>query len=302
MSWLQSLVPRLTLLNDPEGAASALAELRVYGAFLEASFKVTPIKTSDDATPDFSVDAGDGPIIVEVFAKHQDGAQTALQSRIAAGATPPGVHRSTTHSEKLTIKTTISSVQPGGAPDPSKPHDSVQANVISRVCSAKKNESQLSADVPSLLWIDFCHFGAWPDVLGPEQASPLISGHHGLTSGALWYAFYGWKGAPIFQEDFFLHERIVPMGHDGRFRLVDKKKSKLSAVILAMSKGLVLLENPWAANPLPHRTRRLCERLPWFDLERSICDWSPGDALAHVDLGRRQIEVMHEWWKQFDDF
>lgn len=32
-----------------------------------------------------------------------------------------------------------------------------------------------------------------------EQAAPLISGRDGPTSGALWYAFYGWRGAAIFE-------------------------------------------------------------------------------------------------------
>ncbi len=133
-----------------------------------------------------------------------------------------------------------------------------------------------------------------------EQAAPLISGRDGLTSGALWYAFYGWRGAPIFEEDFFPRDRVVPMGHDGRFRMMGKKKSKLSGVILVLPDGLILLENPWTAHPLPDRARRFFERLPWFDLGRSVCDWSPGDALTQADLGRRQIESMACWRTAFD--
>jgi hypothetical protein len=53
------------------------------------------------------------------------------------------------------------------------------------------------------------------------------------------------------------------MGHDGRFRLLDKRKSKLSGAILALPEGLVL-----------------CRRLPGFNLGHSICNWSPGDAQA----------------------
>jgi hypothetical protein len=148
-------------------------------------------------------DTGDIPIIVEVFAKHQDDDQKKLLNAIEAGETPPGVGRSTFTGSNVTAHFTTAVLQPGGASDPEKPNDSVQANLISRVCAAKGNESQLSDDSPSLLWIDFRTFGPWPEGLDIQQTSPLISGRDGtLCSGALWYAFYGWRNAPIFETDF----------------------------------------------------------------------------------------------------
>jgi hypothetical protein len=168
-------------------------------------------------------------------------------------------------------------------------------DAVERRCAAKGDEAQLPNDRPSLLWIDFRSFGLWPAVLKLEQAAPLISGRVGLTSGALWYAFYGWRGAPIFEEDI-PRDRVVAMGHDGRFRMMGKKrKSKLSGTILVLSEGLILLENPWTEHTLPDRARRFCERLPWFDLGRAVCNWSPGDALAQTAIARRQIEAMAHW-------
>jgi hypothetical protein len=64
--WLGRLAPRLTRIDDPEEAAAALAELRAYGGLLEAGYGVTPIREKGESTPDFEVDAGDGPVIVEV--------------------------------------------------------------------------------------------------------------------------------------------------------------------------------------------------------------------------------------------
>lgn len=299
-AWLTGLTPRLCGIDDPAEASAALAELRAYGGLLEAGFKVTPVPVGPDPTPDFEVDAGDGSVVVEVFAKHSDEDETELWRSIQAGQTPPGVER---HSAKIKggeLKTVVSEHHPGGVPDPLKPNDSVQANVISRICGAKKNEQQFPADRPSLVWIDLRSFGGWPEALTLEQCVPLISGHSGLTSGALWYAFYGWKGAPIFEEDVPLHERIVSMGHDGRFRLQSPKKSKLSGAILALSEGLVLFENPWADNPLPHQALRFVERLPWFNLGHSICNWVKGDASVSVEAGRRVIESMKRWHETFD--
>jgi hypothetical protein len=299
-AWLRLLAPRLCRMDDPEEASAALAELRTYGAFLEAGFKVKPIPVKDDSTPDFEVDAGDGPVTVEVFAKHQDESETQLWEDIASGKTPEGVERSSTKINGGEIRTVTSEHRPGGAPDPNKPNDSVQANVISRICAAKGKEKQFPADQPSLLWIDLQSFGAWPEVVELEQCTPLMSGHHGLTSGALWYAFYGWKDAPIFEEDFPLHERVVEMGHDGRFRLQGKKKSKLSGAILALPDGLVLFENPWPNHALPDQTRRYAERLPWFNLGHSVCSWSPGDAEVLAEAGHRQIEAMKKWRDKLD--
>lgn len=286
--WLSSLTPRLCNLRNPEDAAAALAELRVYGAFLEAAFDVKPIPVTSKSTPDFEIDAGDGPVIVEVFAKHQ-----AVQ---AGGAAKKIIHKANSGQ----IQTTVSVHQPGGAPDPRKEGDSVQANVISRVCAAKGAEKQFPEDKPSLLWMDFRTFGAWPDVVSLDQCMPLMSGREGITSGALWYAFFGWKGAPIFEEDFPLCERIVHMGHDGRFLLQGKKKSKLSGVILALSKGCVLFENPSANVPLPERARRYIERLPWFHIGNSIINWSAGDAGSLMNTGRNQIQCMYEWHEKFN--
>jgi hypothetical protein len=74
----EGLLLALGRIDDPEEASAGLAELRAYGGLLEAGFKCTPIPVKDDSTPDFEVDAGDGPVIVEVFAKHQDESETKL--------------------------------------------------------------------------------------------------------------------------------------------------------------------------------------------------------------------------------
>jgi hypothetical protein len=293
--WLGRLAPRFSRIDDPEEAAAALAELRAYGGLLEAGFSVIPIAETDESTPDFEADAGDGAVIVEVFAKHQDESENRLWKGVTTGQTPAGVERNVVEDRRGKIETTTMEMRPGGAPDPAKPHDSVQANLISRICAAKGNEKQFPSDCPSLLWIDLRSFGGWPEALKVEQCTPLVSGRDGLTSGAFWYAFFGWKDAPIFEEDFPLHEQVVRMGHDGRFRLQGTKKSKLSGAILVLWESLVLFENPWADHPLPDRARRFAERLPWFDFGHSICNWSRGDAEKLAELGRRQIEALNQW-------
>ncbi|MFX4226476.1 MAG: hypothetical protein ACFHHU_00875 [Porticoccaceae bacterium] len=283
-AWLTGITSRLTNLGNPEDAAAALSELRVYGAFLEAGFSVTPIPTATHTTPDFEVDAGDQTVVVEVFSKH---------------AAPLSVTNAGTINGK-NIQGAVTVHQPAGIPDPDKLGDSVQANVISRVCRAKQNEAQIPEDKPSILWIDFGNFGLWPQAVTPDQSCPLISGRDGITSGALWYAFFGWKGAPIFEPEFDFHEKVFSMGHDGRFMFKGKQKSKLSGVVFGLNEASVLFENPWANVPISEQTRRYFERLPWFDLDRSVMDWSQGDAEELVAIGRRKIERLLEWHSYFD--
>lgn len=299
--WLKDIAPRLMDFKDINIASSALAELRAYGGFLEAGFAVEPIPRSDNSTPDFRIGAGDGQIVVEVFAKHQDKEQDRLLDAIHTPGTalPPGVERYVWTVGQRAVTTTIAELMPAGKPDPNKPHDSIQANLVSRVCAIKQHEHQLSGTEPALLVIDFTQFGGpiGAQFLELEQAAPIESGHHGITCGAIWYAMYGWKGAPLFQEGS--HE-FVRMGHDGRFRLTGKQTTKLSGVLVVFCDGAVFLENPWAVHRIPDQARlNLCQ-FPWFNLARSIADWQPGDALSHVELHRRMIEFMEHNYSRFE--
>lgn len=294
-NWLRDLTSRLADQEDINNSSSSLAEIRAYGGLLEAGFAVTPISRNDDATPDFYIDAGDGLVTVEVFAKHQDKEQDDLLNAVHSGSEilPGGVERSSRTSGNVSITTTIVELTPAGRPDPAKPHDSMQANMISRVCAIKKNEKQIAEDYPALLIMDFAHFGGpiGAEFLKAGQTAPIESGHHGITCGSIWYAMYGWKNAPIFEEG---SQKVVRMGHDGRFRSSGKMKSKLSAVLVVLTDSAVLLENPWAIHRLPDRTRLALSRFPWFDLSKSIADWHQGDAEQQIAIHRRMIEVMDQ--------
>lgn len=290
-AWLRDLAPRLNDFTDDRNASSSLAEIRAFGGLLETGFQVTPIPRTSDATPDFTVDAGDGPVTVEVFSKHQDEDQDDLVAAVNTpdGEHPAGIERVESTVGNTTVSTTVTELTPGGRPDPNKPGDSVQANLISRVCAMKKNESQVDSERPCVLIADFTHFGLPPaaQLLAPEQTSPLIRGHQGVCSGGMWYGMYGWKGAPVFEEIDIDPKR---MGHDGRFRLTNKK-SRLSAVLFVFHEDVVLLENPWADKPLPPRARFAFGRYPWFNLPYSIADWHTGNTLAIVEAQRRMIEA-----------
>ena len=290
VSWLKAKAKTLLDQKDVTNASAAIAEIRAFGGLIEAGFDVEPLPEADETTPDFIAKTEHQAVVVEVAAKLQDHKQDELHGRIhdathGKGPVPKGVGHSVHRGRGGTIQMFQSVHQPGGSPDPSKPHDSVQANLISRVCGIKGKEHQIPEDMAAVLVVDFNDFGV---PLTPftliDQTAPVIAGREGFTSGALWYAFFGWKGAPVFGGD----ER-VKMGHDGRFRMCGDRKSRLSAALLVMPRQVVCFEHPTATFPLAEDTRLRIARFPWFDLKHSVLEWTPSAAERRVDLDVEMI-------------
>ena len=309
-TWLRKQVQRLLDLDDYSNATAALAEIRAFGALIEAGLSVAPVSLQKGfSTSDFHIDIDELIIEVEVAAKHQDHDQDQLEEAIysAIGKKeknfPEGVEHSAYTTGHANVQMVASEHHPGGVPDPNKPNDSVQTNLISRVCGIKGSEEQFSDGGPSILVIDFTAFGGREGarlLFGTsEQAAPIISGHQGLTSGALWYAMYGWKGAPVLEESSARH---VQMPHDGRFRLTGSQKSKLSAVLLVLPCTVVLFENPWPIHRLPDKVRLAMCRYPWFDLIHSVGDWRIGDVERKVKLQKGMIHVFEEKFFEMQAF
>jgi hypothetical protein len=260
----------------------------VLSALRGAGLDAAPLDPDGKATPDFMVRSGGEELVIEVFSKHEDGAETRRREDVAQGKNVPGVHRSTTTFAAGSVTFTTEILHPGGKPDLSKPYDSVQANVISKLCAAKGQEKQVDASRTAVLWLDLSYFTELNYTL-IEQTNALISGHIGLTSGAIWHAFYGWKGAPLAEEG---GRRRVVMGHDGRFRFRGASKSAFAAALISFEQGVVLFENPWADRRLPEFFRKACLRLPWFKIENSVADWAIGESEARVALDQQAVEML----------
>jgi len=151
----------------------------------------------------------------------------------------------------------ISVQDPFGFPDLNKPGDSTTANSISKICDRKSSEKQLSGDEISVLYFDLQSL--WISTSMIEQAQPILFSPDGvMTSGAIWHAFYGKTGYPIFENASECKKTrfdCVRMQHDGHFQ--SKSASKANALIVAVGyksgnskfKRLICLENP--LRPLP---------------------------------------------------
>lgn len=294
--WLASIKSRIVQTADFAEAASALAEIRCYGAMLEAGFELRPVATSKVkgvATPDFEfvLDGEDGA--VEVTTKLEHDAQVERAKAIAEGQDLQGVERSVFETKAGKATFTAYESHPFGAPHPGKAGDTTQTNAISRICSIKAKETQYADGKPSLLWIDFRDLGTWPNILSPDNAFPLMSGRNGtLTSGAIWYGFYGWKGAPVFEEDRPGIQSYSTMGHYGRFNPGTPKPSRYSAAIICLVEKTLLFENPLATVPLSPMLRTQLTRLPRFDISYAVAEWQTGDLQKKLEVENSLITAL----------
>ena len=164
LSWLKAMAAKLLDQRDVNNASAAMAEIRAFGGLIEAGFDVQPLPETDETTPDFIAKTAHQAVAVEVAAKLQDHRQDDLQGSIydamrGDGPVPEGVGHSVHRRHGRSIQMFVSAHQPGGSPDPSKPHDSVQANLISRVCGIKGKEHQIPEDMAAVLVVDFNDFG-----------------------------------------------------------------------------------------------------------------------------------------------
>lgn len=293
-TWLLKQKCRFLPSSGYSEAASAMAELRCYGALLEAGYEVEPVPTRKHPTPDFKVIGIDGEIFVEVASKQEDAAQTAISGKIAKGETPPGIQRSIKEQGRFKIESVAREHHPFGAPDLGKPDDSTQANAISRLCAIKGKEHQ-AKHMPTLLWVDLRDIGDWPDVVTSDQFYPLSVSHHGmaLTSGCVWYAHYGWKGAPIFEELYGGQQQIVLMGHNGRF-VNPANPSKYAGSIICIPSATAYFENPDALHPIPETERLRMLNLRRFDLNSSVASWTKYKAKNQIQSAKELIETLQK--------
>ena len=302
-SWFREHGHRFLPGSEHSEVGSAMAELRCYGGLLEAGFRVNPVPTENEATPDFKVTSGSGTFSVEVASKMETGEETDISRQIAKGDLPKGVSRTVTdfgNQRTLTMTTRVH--HPFGKPDPNKPGDTVQANAISKICAIKQKETQVQADHPTLLWIDLRDVGDHGFGISVDQLSSVTSGFQpengSLTCGAIWYGFYGWKGAPMFEDHGGQREAYPPMKHHGRFNNPDRP-SGFSGAIICLHGTTVYFENPSAKHPLSHRQLTQLHALPHFDISRSVASWYPGGAAAKLDHVTRSLEAFERAGKDF---
>lgn len=280
--WFKQIKHRL-FKSDFSDAASALSEIRAYGYLLQTGLSVETVPKKSFQTQDFLIKSNDGEgVRVEVIAKQYDDEVTKdlkiFRNEIEKDAEK--LHREKTPAFISRISDPVS---PFGKP---KKGEKVAENVISRLASIKQCEKQLSKETTSLLWLDFQDDIWW--VFNVDSVLPIRSWNSGFYSGEIWYAFYGFKDAPIFEVSYVELIKIGcfnKMQHEGRFR----QKTKVDAVIITFPNHTVMLENPWSKKPIKSWLTEKLIKLPWFSYEYSYMKWPNFDLSQHIELQKQLI-------------
>ena len=258
--WIRNKASELAS-NDVTSASACLAEISSYGALLQVSLDVEPIPTAKHKTSDFLVRFADRTVLLEVNAKQYNNGTVdnlkAFHKEEDWIGDEPGVY----------VRSHV--VVPFGVP---KIGESTTENAISKIASTKQNEGQADQDKPCVLWLDF-QDPIWSLVISPSQALPIKYGQESFQSGEFWYAFYGYRGLPIFENySVELFEQPIHMKHYGKFR----NGSKFSACIVNTQHGLFLLENPWTFNLLPDLFIEKVLNIQGFNFACSWLNWPDG--------------------------
>lgn len=253
--------------GDLKTQVGILSEIIAYYCLCRAGFKVEYQSTGDKPTADYKITSPEGEqAIVEVTSRGLcDEAQSKIEE--SKQALNEAVKNNKNPNQRVHIVgPTI--IRPYGYSS-----DSCTADAISKICSMKKEEHQLSEGLPSILWADFGVTGDFTTVGGLFY--PLNSWNGYITSGHFWYGFYGRKDLPIYT-NFSVNnttlEKVEIMKHDGRFN----QKTKLSGCIFRCSSYSIFYEHPEPLNPISDYFRKRLLLLPKFSIEKSLANFYPG--------------------------
>ena len=291
--WLQSLKSRLLNTNDYSDATSALAEIRTYGNLLSAGFDIKPVPKSSDSTPDFLIEEDNLQIRVEVFSKGLNGG---IAQELEQFHTDPLIPR-----EGETVAVREISVSPFGR---TRKGELITENAISRITSIKEDEKQFDATSTNLLWIDL-QDETWffEGYLATKPIFGVFTGTY--KSGYIWYAHYGEKDLPIFENASFERKAIkqgTAMQHDGRYFLKEGNslKSIVDFVVVSYPRHNIILENPNRAHNLTKDAWRKFTFIPYMDVTNSWLNWPDENLSSRIRISKERIaafnhEGLYSW-------
>lgn len=274
--WLMNLKPRLLNIDDYSTSSGALGEIRAFGYILEAGISVKP-RSQNGA--DFWVEDNQEKVLIEVHSKQLNHKESKSLEKFYND-----LRNEMTKSDRKTgwvigAHKTV----PFGKP---QKHENVTENAISKLSAIKQTEHQISTDYTSIIWLDF-QDEVWDLLDTVDRVLPVRTWNSAFYSGELWYAFYGWKDAPIF-EDFrldMLVGDVVKMRHPGRFR----NSTKLDAVIISFFRNTVILENPFSKKAIKPSLWKKLICLPWFNFEYSYTNWPAVNLRQRIELEQKKL-------------
>lgn len=256
-NWIKSASKRILKEKDYRNVSAALGEVRAYGVLLDIwSQYVCSVKSGAD----FKITFPNFTVRVEVNTpQHKD-------KDLSCEFLEEYTHE---YSDGKKIKINSSYNCPFGFPEHSG--DNVQGEAVSKLAQIKYVEHQFEETDVNVLWLDFQDPNLWHFNLR-DQLIPLLSHNCTLTSGALWSAYYGEKGLPVYSSS----PTIYHMQFHGRFY----SKTLIDFVVLNMVDVLAVYENPNKDKPIPDDFYRSLHDMKKFRLELSWIDWPCSNSLS----------------------
>ena len=277
--WLsKSIRKRLLNKKDFTESSSVLAEIRGLGYLLEAGFDID-FKKLNESRPEYWIKKGSDEAIVEVHSKHMSAEEMkALENH----------HNQPFDSTDSPIQFREHIITPFGKPKNGKENTTI--NVIQKLAGIKNVENQFSKNITSILWLDF-QGETWSMAPRPRSIFPVSSWREGFYSGEFWYAFYGWKGCPVFEG--MTHRHIKKMQHDGRFY----QTTNIDAVVISLLNTTLIMENPNSAKKIKNNFIENIFRLPWYRHEYSYLNWPAQNLQKRLDYDIENILALEEQLK-----
>lgn len=275
-NWLMSLKPRLLNVDDYSSSSGTLGEIRALGYLLQTGISVDPI---GKAGSDFWLSEGKEKAFVEVHSR-----QLNSDERETLQNFHNEILRNIDSNSQANQR--VSVVEYGTVPlGRPKIGENITENAISKLASIKGKEHQMSSDETSILWLDF-QDEIWNLLDTINRVLPLTTHNNAFYSGELWYAFYGWIDAPIYEAfRWDMVNDVVKMRHQGRFR----QETKLDAVVVSFSRDTIILENPYSRKPIkPWLWKRLVF-LPRFNFEMSYTNWPAVNLRQRIELEQEKL-------------
>lgn len=267
-NWLIKNKSRLLDGNDINNATAALGELCSYGYLISAFEKdnvnaIVPLKNTP--TPDFYVCGDNGErVYVEVNTVQINGEEYASLKEFNSC-------KGLATNQRITVRE--HSVVPFGR------HNSscVTENVIHKLCQIKNDEKQFDQESPSVLWVDLQENHVNALYKRAVSSCPIITSQERIYSNELWYALYGEKGMPIYENyDPIYNFRQAPlMRHNGKFR--SQTPSKIDAVIFCFPCATIIYQNPDSQKPLPEWFLKRMFLIRWFNFQGSKLNYPSND-------------------------
>lgn len=265
--WLESKVKEFlnsAKTQTKENFSSLLGEVRAYGEILDTFYGCSVSHPKQGS--DFILEIKKQKVNIEI--------NTPQETSNGKDTEHKEEYKNINISDKVAL-TSISSKAPFGYPTRAK--DNIQYEAVCKFASIKKNKDknnnkehkQFTEEDISILWLDMNDPTLFTFDLG-DECQPLKAFNGAVSSGVLWYAFYGQKDDWIYASYDGMYSRdAVQMEFDGRFQ----SGSNIDFVIVDAFTKKYILQNPYSRKDIPKELYNYFLNLFGVQISQSFFDF-----------------------------